>query len=301
MPTTRTASRTIRSASVFPDPEFPLRVMRVASHRATDLHSHAFNELVLILGGHGRHRTDRGDYRIEAGDVFVLRGDMAHGYADTEGLDLVNILFSPRRLKLPLADVGSIPGYHALFRLEPRLRQREGVRPRLRLAPEELADAARLAAAMEEELAQRRPGYRLMACSHLLRLIGYLSRCYSDIRAPESRRLLELSKVLSFMDQHYPEAITVGQLARLAAMSETSLLRRFRQAMGRSPIDYLIRLRVSRACELLQRDDLRITDVAFRCGFNDSNYFSRQFRRVMRLSPRAFRAGERQAHAEPGR
>lgn len=282
--------KTIRSSAVFPDRDFPLRVMRIASHRETGLHSHEFNELVILFGGRGRHRTDRGDYAIEAGDVFVIRGDMAHGYADTEGMDLANVLFSPRRLKLNLADVGGIPGYHALFRIEPRLREREGVRPRLRLTSGERAEAARVVAEIEGELDRRQPGYRLMACSRLLYLIGFLSRCYTETRMPGGGAPLELGRTLSFMDQHYPEPIAVGQLARLAGMSQTSFMRRFRRLMGRSPIDYLIRLRIARACDLLQRDDLRVTDAAFQCGFNDSNYFSRQFRKVTGRSPSQYRA-----------
>jgi AraC-like DNA-binding protein len=102
---------------------------------------------------------------------------------------------------------------------------------------------------------------------------------------------MEMGKTLSHLDQHLAEPVTVRQLARMAGMSETTFMRRFRLVTGHSPIDYLIRLRIDRACELLQRDDLRITDVAFRSGFEDSNYFSRQFRRIMGCSPRDYRRG----------
>jgi AraC-like DNA-binding protein len=72
-------------------------------------------------------------------------------------------------------------------------------------------------------------------------------------------------------------------------MSECTFLRKFREATGFSPTDYLLRSRIRRAEELLARRKLSITEVAARCGFEDSNYFSRQFRRVTGVSPRAHR------------
>jgi AraC family L-rhamnose operon transcriptional activator RhaR len=244
---------------------------------------------VLILSGSGRHLTDTDDYPIAAGDVFVIRGSMRHGYADTRGMALVNILFSARGLKLPMSDLGDLPGYHALFRIEPRLRAQAGFRGRLRLAPAQLGAAVAILTRLEREAASPHPGHRFMACAHLMEMVGFLSRCYAS-DAPETRPVLGIGRVLSYMEQHLDERIPVRALARQAAMSESSLTRSFRRILGRSPADYLIHLRVARAMDLLQREDLRITEVAFRCGFGDSNYFSRQFRRVTGRSPSQYRA-----------
>ena len=54
-------------------------------------------------------------------------------------------------------------------------------------------------------------------------------------------------------------------------------------------IDYLIRLRIQKATELLADGELRIGEVVLACGFNDSNYFTRQFWRVTGRSPREYR------------
>jgi AraC-like DNA-binding protein len=83
--------------------------------------------------------------------------------------------------------------------------------------------------------------------------------------------------------------LTIEDLVRVAHLSESSLFRLFRQIMGRSPIDYLIRLRIDKAAQLLRREPLRITEVSAAVGFNDSNYFTRQFRHVMGCSPREYR------------
>lgn len=284
--------------SLFPEEDFPLRVMRIKSHSPATMHGHEFDELVVVLGGAAKHVTSEGSYSIAAGDVFLIRGDLAHGYEDTNRLMIVNILFDPGALRLPIGDLRRLPGYHALFSIEPLLRRKHGFKGRLELATDQLAEAAQLITRLEGELGERPAGYRFMARAHLMHLIGFLSRCYADTDAGERRSLLALGEVLSFIERHYDEEITIDRLSEIAAMSESSLMRAFRKVTGKSPIDYVVGLRVTKAAELLRNTDLTVTEVSFRCGFNDSNYFSRQFRKVMATSPRGYRKQQAGEHTE---
>lgn len=283
----------IDAASVFHDRRFPLEVRKAPRHGPTELHGHDFHELVVILSGHGRHITERETYPISAGDAFLLAGAEKHGYADTQDLTLVNILFDPQRLHLPLADVGDIPGYQALFRVEPVLRSQDRLRSRLQLKPEELAVAAQLIERLQAELRHGRPGYRFAACGCLMDLILYLSRCYTEASGPEGGAILRIGEVLSHIEKHFTEPVRVSHLARLAHMSESSLLRTFRRVMGTSPLDHVIRVRIGKAMELLQHEEVRVTEAAFQCGFRDSNYFARQFRKVTGRTPRQFQRAAR--------
>ena len=259
--------KVIVASKVFEDRRFPLVVLKAPHHGPTDIHQHEFHELVVILGGRGRHITPRETYPISAGDTFLLAGAEAHGYTDTQDLALVNILFDPQRLHLPLADVGDIPGYQALFRVEPRLRARDRLRSRLQLTPDELAAAAQLIERLQAELRDRKSGYRFAACTCLMDLILFLSRCYTRIGTPEGVAILHLGQALSFIEKRFAEPIRVAQLAQLAHMSESSLLRTFRKVMGTSPLDHVIRVRIGKAMELLRHEDVRVTEAAFQCGF----------------------------------
>jgi AraC-like DNA-binding protein len=285
---------------LFPEEDFPLRVMRIKSHSPASMHGHDFHELVVVLGGAARHVTSEGEYPIGAGDVFLISGEVAHGYEEPNRLMIVNILFDPAGLGLPMGDLRRLPGYHVLFRIEPLLRRKQAFRSRLRLATDQLAEAAGLITRLDNELSARPAGYRFMARAHLMHLIGFLSRCYADSDAGERRSLLALGEVLSFIERHYAESITVDRLSGIAAMSESSLMRAFRKVTGKSPIDYVVQLRIAKAAELLRNSDLSVTEISFRCGFNDSNYFSRQFRRVMGRSPREYRRSQPEARQRGG-
>ena len=71
-------------------------------------------------------------------------------------------------------------------------------------------------------------------------------------------------------------------------MSKRTFLRVFRAATGATPIAYLIGVRIRRAAELLRQGGVTVTEAAMRVGFEDSNYFSRQFRKVMGVTPRSY-------------
>ena len=286
----KSAVRHLKSADHFLDPHFRLRVMRVPQHGATrEQHTHDFEELVLILDGHGQHKVGREVYDIATGDVFVLLGDVSHGYPEVKDLSLINILYDPANLRFPRADLGALPGYHALFEVEPRLRQRQRFQNRLKLGMDELGRLVKLIAGLETELRANAPGSRFVATAHFMQIVAFLARVYSKMPVEKQRPVTQISELLGYMEQHFAEPLTIGDLARVAHLSQTSLFRLFRQIMGRAPIDYLIRLRINKAAQLLRREPLRIKEVSEAAGFTDSNYFTRQFRNVMGVSPREYR------------
>lgn len=281
--------RKLKAATYFQPGLIPLRVMRLTSQDDIGEHQHEFSELVIITGGYGIHTTGGMEYPILAGDVFVLSGSTAHGYKDAQDLSLINILFNTSALQIPEHDIGALPGFHALFNLEPRYRARHRFRSRLRLSIHELEKVNDMVKLVETELEQRAPGFQYHAVAGLMTLFGFLCRCYSRSPMPSARPLLRLGKVVSYLEQHLAEKITMPFLTGMAHMSESSLRRAFREATGYAPIDYLIRLRITRAEKMLRATDARISEIAWQTGFEDSNYFTRQFRRITGRSPRDYR------------
>lgn len=282
----------------FPD-GMALDVMHIQHHGNTRLHTHEFSELVIVLGGSGVHISPAGDYPIVAGDAFVLHGEQAHGYRETDDLELVNILFRLDELGIPLQDVLSLPGYHGLFTLEPLFRDRDKFEGRLRLSPDELQHVAELVNRMKRESEGRAAGWRFATVACFMLLMADLCRYYSHVEHPAAQPLLRLGRVLSHLEQQYREQISLDGLADIGDMSRRTLTREFKRALGCSPIEYLIRLRINHAVSLIQESDASVTDIAFEVGFQDSNYFARQFRAIMGCSPRDFRRRAESARVGP--
>jgi AraC-like DNA-binding protein len=281
----------LRFKDYFPDPAFPFRIQRPRLNTPLiGTHTHEFTELVIVLSGHGTHVTGRRSYPLAAGDVFVIAGQRSHSYRDLRDLELVNILFRAERLFPATSFLRGLPGYHALFVLEPRYHRRTAFRGYLRLDPASLALATQFIVQLEKEDRERLPGHEAATAGLLLQLVTLLARGYRRVRSNAARPVLRMADTLSHIETHFTEPLRLTDLAIRAHLSVNQFLRLFREATGHSPIAYQIRLRILKAAELMRETSCRVTEAAYAVGFNDSNYFSKQFRKVMGFSPRAYRA-----------
>ena len=95
--------------------------------------------------------------------------------------------------------------------------------------------------------------------------------------------------VLQYMHQNLDRVLSVADLANEMSCSEGHLHRRFKSAFDQTPVQYLNRLRLERAIDLMQNTRLTIKQIALRTGFSDPLYFSRVFRQSFGQSPRHMR------------
>jgi len=265
---------------------FPIHVERRDPQEPFGPHSHEFAELVIITGGKCLHVIAQDSWELTAGDVFVIQGTGEHEYQDLRELRLVNILYQPNQLKIMLLDLPSVAGYHALFTLEPSRPPAKGM---LHLNSRELAQITGLVDRLENELKVREPGFAFMATATFMQVIGLLSRSYGRAPSPDGRAMLRIGEALSHLERHTYHKVNLDELASIAHMSRRSFLRVFQSATGTSPLNWQIGQRVARACGMLRNTDKRVTEIAFDVGFNDSNYFTRQFRKITGVSPREYR------------
>jgi transcriptional regulator GlxA family with amidase domain len=98
-----------------------------------------------------------------------------------------------------------------------------------------------------------------------------------------------IAAALDYLAGHHVEPIRVGELARLCHVSVTHFRRLFNQAVGRSPAQYLQRLRVRMAAALLESTDRKVLDVSLEVGYPTLSSFNRHFRSVMGMAPREWR------------
>ncbi len=98
-----------------------------------------------------------------------------------------------------------------------------------------------------------------------------------------------LGPLLDWMRSHCEQPHEVAALAARAGMSPRSFARRFKQATGLAPLDWLLRQRVRRAQDLLETSDLPIERIGERCGFGAPETLRHHFRRVLGTTPSAYR------------
>jgi AraC-like DNA-binding protein len=96
-------------------------------------------------------------------------------------------------------------------------------------------------------------------------------------------------RVREYIDDNIDQRISVVLLAGLANLSVCYFVRAFKQSMGITPHDFLIRQRVERTKQLLSGTDMPLSEIALAAGFADQSHFSRRFRQYVGMSPRDYR------------
>ena len=124
-------------------------------------------------------------------------------------------------------------------------------------------------------------------------LAAAVTRLCSD-NAPSPVRVSALDerrvgRVLRYMDGHADQALDLGRLAAVAAMSKFHFLRVFRRSIGMTPYQYLLSLRLRRVASRLLTSPNTVSKIAFESGFGDLSTFNATFRNAFGMSPTAFR------------
>lgn len=129
-------------------------------------------------------------------------------------------------------------------------------------------------------------------CQNLLEvlIINMVRRTKTNlIVAPAQKVTKECRFIEQYINNHYTEDITLELLSEKAFMNKFYLVHAFKQYKGISPINYLIRLRIKNAKELLETTNYSISQISSSCGFSSQSYFSQVFKKETGMTPNEYR------------
>ncbi len=127
--------------------------------------------------------------------------------------------------------------------------------------------------------------YEMAVQRELSSIFGYIFSNFEDLPKFETTRIqinaqIRIQKMLSYIYEHYAEAVTLEDIAGSANISRSEAGRCFKTYMGCSPVDAVIQYRLQIAHRMLNDVTLTLQEISYSCGFNSVNYFSRQFRKI---------------------
>jgi AraC-like DNA-binding protein len=105
----------------------------------------------------------------------------------------------------------------------------------------------------------------------------------------DDRSLAQIDAVVSRITENLSEPLSAAEVAAEFGMTESRFSRFFRRATGNTFTDFVNRVRISRACQLLLESDSLITDICFMVGFNNVANFNRRFLDIKGMTPRDYR------------
>ena len=230
-------------------------------------HYHDVFELYFMEKGSCKYFIDTKVYHVREGDLILIPEGVLHKTIYNEG-ERARVLIYCSSHYVPAEVTDRLPSLLHLYRnpaLVPRLREL------IAQIRREHTNADAFSPAVPTSL------MHLLFCT----LVREADSCES-VRSEN----LYASRAIAHVKMHYAEPITLSAVAATLSVSPEHLSRVFKKETGFGFSEYLTTLRLQQAEAMLKDDPtLRISDVAFACGFNDSNYFSQCFRKTYGFAP----------------
>lgn len=272
------------------DREFPFQISEIIlnnenSHPDT-FHWHSYFEITYVRKGRGRYFVNGQEYTMSEDDIIIFNNVEPHGWSLLEqDMHLIVMVFAPEFIaeKMNFFDYEYLkPFVERGSNFKNRIGKEEPVSHEIRKGIREI----------KAEWEERREGYPLMIKANVLRILTMLIRAYqddskSDAMLKEKKNAMKrLEQALAYIDAHYCERISLDDAAAAAYMSSNYFSSYFRKVMNVSFSDYVTRLRIFHARELLRDTDRSVTDIAMECGFHNISNFYRLYKKHVGKPPR---------------
>lgn len=268
---------------------FPVFVIETIgiSKESTVLHWHSCIEICYLKQGTGRYLVGGRDYPFEKGDVYVINSKDVHLAYNDKNVIMLVLLFEPDLLWNASCYPFEMDYMTPFWEFGSRFGNKLDINSRY------YKPIVEILLEIEKEFKAKNNGYKLMIKSHILKLSTLLLR-YIDMEENEGlpgrfNNSLRLEPVFSFIDSNYNSKISLNELASLVNMSVSNFSSVFKKTYGATPIEYIIRIRVAKASELLISTDMKIINIALDCGFNSISHFIDCFKKYTGRTPNDFR------------
>lgn len=260
--------------------------IHVLHHRqpAWETPEHCHNQHVIIIH-HSQHTVEiervlgesRQVEQFVDGDVAIIPANVRHKAITYQECDSTALIIEPAYI----ANIAHETVDADKVELMPQFAKSDGLIHQIGLALKAELSSNDLCSRLYAESALT------MLAAHLLKhycVFGFRLREYED-RLPNYK----LNQALQYIKAHFDQELKLGEIAATVGMSQYYFLRLFKQSMGVTPYQYVLKLRVERAKSLLKQRQITISDVAIECGFANQSHFSRVFRQMSGITPKAYR------------
>lgn len=130
---------------------------------------------------------------------------------------------------------------------------------------------------------------------HLISLLIFHNKEIKNVQSDED----QLEQSIAYMKNNLHKHLTVESIATKFNYSSSHYSTLFKQKTGLSPIDYFIKLKIQNACQLLNKSNLIVKEVAQKVGYDDPFYFSRMFKKITGKSPIEYKGALEVKNFEP--
>ncbi len=248
-------------------------------------HRHRFFEITCVERGCAEYFVNGQKYRVEEGDLIIFNHVEEHSWNIlTDEMQLKVLLFSS-----VLVTDGS-PMLDAEY-LIPFLERGKTFENRIPGKEKEAGEIRGLMAEIQLEDQAKRTGSRLMIKADILKILTILVRYYEkketavEFTAKKKEYIRRIERAIDLLKENYSRKITLEEAAAAVCMSPNYFSSYFRKATGSSFQEYLTKIRMEKARELLHCSGEGILDIAQECGVGNAANFYRLYKKYYGIAP----------------
>ena len=242
-------------------------------------HWHNAWEILRVLDGSMKISLDRQQYSMVSGDILLIRGGVLHG-GEPENCIYECLVF----------DLYGI--FRSMEMVKPYLRPfyRQSSLPRSFYAAAHKSTVTQIAGELFEAFSSGSQCPELETVAGLSRLFAWIWNNGAYTHGEDGgSRTDRIKPVLEYIEAHYSQGLSLEDLAAVAGMNPKYFCRVFRSLTYHSPMGYLNFYRIEQAAYFLDSTELSVTEVGNRCGFWESSYFTKVFKKYKNLTPVQYR------------
>ena len=274
-------------------PDFPFLYMQSSKSGSDPLPFHFHNclEIAICEEGAMSWNLEGRSFPIQAGQICLIPPFITHYsvFLPDDGHRLCRYLFfNPEELLQPIL-TGGIPQDFLWYRFSqaPFVLSGDSDPEIVSVINKIVSEIQTMKPFYQNEIRSLVQYLMILLCRHFRK-----SRSDSDYDIPTIRS--QIFPVISYIDSHYSQKISIKSLANLCNMTQAQLSSSFQKAFGKTLLQYLRQVRIQKSCSLLDRTDDSILTIAYASGFSSISSFNRSFQELLEKTPAAFR-NERRA------
>lgn len=222
-------------------------------------HFHRAYELVCVRCGQIDIQIDDRLYNAKAGDTLIIFPNQIHSFETADASEIDLVIFSPEVVGRFSSDYNDrVPCTNVVENIE-----------------------------IDREELKTENTYLQKAV--LYRALGALTERTEFEPAHISGDFKLIHRILSFVENHYAECCSLKEVSKVLKYDYAYLSKQFIKSMNMSYTEYLNRFRISKACYMIRNENVPISEVYSKCGFENARSFNRNFKRYTDITPSEFK------------
>ncbi len=261
------------------------------------LHVHDFIEISYVASGSGIHILGDKEYKVSKGDLFLINYHIPHEFRSYPGpaapITVYNCVFKPDFIDVNLldytefTDVIQYLSFRSIFSLETDTPED------IRILGGENSDLEAIYKKMLVEYNKKEEGYlellRVYLMELLIKIFRSLKKSGGNAKGIMSQHARLVEQSIQYLKQNYSVNTRLSDLASQSFLSPTYFCKLFKDYTGMTISEYVQRLRIDEACNLLISSDHKIIIIAEMVGYKDIKHFNEVFKKLTGMTPSVYK------------